>query len=163
MTNKLIPSFKFSNIDITLFHLLEESKSLYKWPHTALKFEITIAREVSLDWKSTFNIKHHNRQREELLFAEQLMPICAWAWSLRFNGLYCKGCWWCLENQQWGTRQTRDPTTPAQHKKRGSNREHRCGASWIPFEGQDRTSHNSRVLERGKLCVPWLVSVLRLL
>ena len=33
----------------------------------------------------------------------------------------------------------------------------------IPFECQVRTSHNSRVLERGKLCVPWLVRVLRLL
>ena len=41
--------------------------------------------------------------------------------------------------------------------------EHRCGASRIPSEGQVRTSHNSRVLERGKLCVPWFVRVLGLL
>ena len=53
--------------------------------------------------------------------------------------------------------------TPAQHKKKGPNREHRCGAGQIPSEGQVRTSHNSRVLERGKLCVPWLVRVLGLL
>ena len=48
-------------------------------------------------------------------------------------------------------------------KKRGPNREHRCGAGRIPSEDQVRTSHNSRVLERGKLCVPWLVRVLGLL
>ena len=56
--------------------------------------------------------------------------------------------WWCLENHQWGTQQTRDPTTPAQHKKKGPNREHWCGADQIPSEGQVRTSRNSRVLER---------------
>ena len=49
------------------------------------------------------------------------------------------------------------------NKKRRPNREHRCGAGQIPSEGQVRTSHNSRVLERGKLCVPWFVRVLRLL
>ena len=48
-------------------------------------------------------------------------------------------------------------------KKKGPNREQCCGAGRIPFEGQVRTSHNFRVLERGKLCVPWLVRVLRLL
>ena len=53
--------------------------------------------------------------------------------------------------------------TPAQHKKKGPNREHRCGAGRIPFEGQVRTSHNFRVLERGKLCIPWLVRELGLL
>ena len=41
--------------------------------------------------------------------------------------------------------------TPAQHKKKGPNRKHRYGASQIPSEGQVRTSHNSRVLERGKI------------
>ena len=41
--------------------------------------------------------------------------------------------------------------TPTQDKKKGPNREHRCGAGRIPFEGQVRTSHNSRVLERGKI------------
>ena len=41
--------------------------------------------------------------------------------------------------------------TPAQHKKKRPNREHRCGAGQIPSEGQIRTSHNSRVLERGKI------------
>ena len=46
------------------------------------------------------------------------------------------------------------------NKKRRPNREHRCGAGQIPFEGQVRTSHNSRVLERGKLCVPQFVRVL---
>ena len=50
--------------------------------------------------------------------------------------------------------------TPAQHKKNGPNREHRGGAGQIPFECQVRTSHHSRVLEMGKLCVPWLVRVL---
>ena len=41
------------------------------------------------------------------------------------------------------------------HNKKGiPNREHRCGVGQIPFEGQVRTSHNSRVLERGKLYVP---------
>ena len=53
--------------------------------------------------------------------------------------------------------------TPTQHKKRELNKEHRCGAGQIPSEGQVRTSHNSKVLERGKLCVPWLVRVLGLL
>ena len=48
-------------------------------------------------------------------------------------------------------------------KKRGPNRKHRCGADRIPSKGQVRTSHNSRVLEMGKLCVSWLVRVLRLL
>ena len=48
-------------------------------------------------------------------------------------------------------------------KKREPNKEHRCGAGRIPSEGQVRTSHNSRVLEKGKLCVPWLVRVLGLL
>ena len=38
--------------------------------------------------------------------------------------------------------------THAQHKKKGPNKEHRCGASQIPSECQVRTSHNSRVLER---------------
>ena len=52
---------------------------------------------------------------------------------------------------------------PAQHKKKGPNREHQCGAGQIPSEGQVKTSHNSRVLERGKLCLPWLVRVLGLL
>ena len=41
--------------------------------------------------------------------------------------------------------------TPTQHKENGLNREHPCGASRIPFEGQVRTFHNSRVLERGKI------------
>ena len=41
--------------------------------------------------------------------------------------------------------------TPAQHKKKGPNREHRCGIGQIPSKGQVRTSHNSRVLERGKI------------
>ena len=50
--------------------------------------------------------------------------------------------------------------TLAQHKKKGPNREHRCGADRIPSEDQVRTSYNSRMLERGKLCVPWLVRVL---
>ena len=49
--------------------------------------------------------------------------------------------------------------TPAQHKKRRPNREHRCGIGQIPSEGQVRTSHNFRVLERGKLCIPWFVRV----
>ena len=71
--------------------------------------------------------------------------------------------WWCLENHQWGTRQTRDLTTPAQHKKKGPNRKHWCGAGQIPSEGQVRTSLNSRVLERGQLCVPWLVRISGLL
>ena len=48
-------------------------------------------------------------------------------------------------------------------KKRGPNREHRCHAGRIPSKGQVRTSHNSRVLEKGKLCVSWLVRVLGLL
>ena len=50
---------------------------------------------------------------------------------------------------------------PTQHKKNGPNREHRCGAGRIPSEGQVISSHNSRMLERGKLCIPWLVRVLR--
>ena len=41
--------------------------------------------------------------------------------------------------------------TPAQHKKKRPNREHRCGAGQIPSEGQIRTSHNSRVVKRGKI------------
>ena len=41
--------------------------------------------------------------------------------------------------------------TPAQHKKKGPNREHRCSVSQIPSECQVRTSHNSRVLERDKI------------
>ena len=53
--------------------------------------------------------------------------------------------------------------TSAQHKKKEPNREHQCGAGQIPSEGQVRTSHNSRVLKMGKLCVPWLVRVLGLL
>ena len=50
------------------------------------------------------------------------------------------------------------------HNKKGKpNREHRCGAGQILFECQVRTSHNSRVLEMGKLCVPWFVRILGLL
>ena len=41
--------------------------------------------------------------------------------------------------------------TPTQHKKKGPNREHRCSAGQIPSEGQVRSSHNFRVLERGKI------------
>ena len=41
--------------------------------------------------------------------------------------------------------------TLTQYKKNRPNREHRCGAGQIPSEGQVRTSHNSRMLERGKL------------
>ena len=41
--------------------------------------------------------------------------------------------------------------TLAQHKKKGSNREHRYSVSQIPFECQVRTSHNSRVLEKDKI------------
>ena len=48
-------------------------------------------------------------------------------------------------------------------KKRGPNKEHRCGTGRIPSESQVKTSHNSRVLERGKLRIPWLVRVLGLL
>ena len=48
------------------------------------------------------------------------------------------------------------------NKKRRPRREHQCGAGQIPSEGQVRTSHNSRVLEKGKLCVPWFVRVLGL-
>ena len=49
------------------------------------------------------------------------------------------------------------------NKKRRPYREQRCGAGQVSSETQVRTSHNSRVPERGKLCVPWLVRVLRLL
>ena len=48
------------------------------------------------------------------------------------------------------------------NKSTRPNREHRCGADQIPSEGQVRTSHNSKVLERGQLCVPWFVRVLGL-
>ena len=44
--------------------------------------------------------------------------------------------------------------TPIQHKKRGPNREHRCSVGQIPSESQVRTSHNSRVLEMGKIMRP---------
>ena len=71
--------------------------------------------------------------------------------------------WWCLENQEWDTRQTCDHNDTCTTQKRGPNREHRCGVGQIPSEGQVRTSHNSRVLERGQLYVPWLVRVLELL
>ena len=60
------------------------------------------------------------------------------------------------------TANTRSDDTCAT-QKRGPNREHQSGAGQIPSEGQVRTSHNSRVLERGKLCVPWLVRALGLL
>ena len=40
------------------------------------------------------------------------------------------------------------------NKKRRPNREHQCGAGQIPSKGQVRISHNSRMLERGKSCVP---------
>ena len=50
------------------------------------------------------------------------------------------------------------------HNKKGRpNREHRCEAGQIPSESQVRTSHNSRVLEMGKLCVPQFVRVWGLL
>ena len=49
------------------------------------------------------------------------------------------------------------------NKKRRPNREHWCGAGQIPSEDQVRTSHNSTVIERGKLCVPRFVRVLGLL
>ena len=48
-------------------------------------------------------------------------------------------------------------------KKRRPCREHRCGAGQIPSECQIRTSHNSKALEQGQLCVPWFVRVLELL
>ena len=47
--------------------------------------------------------------------------------------------------------QTRDHSDTYTTQKRGPNREHRCGASRIPSEGQVKTSHNSRVLQRGKI------------
>ena len=49
------------------------------------------------------------------------------------------------------------------NKSRRPNREHRCGAGQVSSEGRVRTSHNSRVPKRGKLCIPWLVRVLGLL
>ena len=50
------------------------------------------------------------------------------------------------------------------HNKKGRpDREQRCGADQILSEGQVRTSHNSRVLEIGKLCIPWFVRILELL
>ena len=50
------------------------------------------------------------------------------------------------------------------HNKKGRpNREHWCVAGQIPSESQVRTSHNSKVLEKGKLCVLWFVKVLGLL
>ena len=48
-------------------------------------------------------------------------------------------------------------------QKRRPCREHRCGADQVPSEGQIRTSYNSRVLERGELCIHWLMRVLGLL
>ena len=48
------------------------------------------------------------------------------------------------------------------NKKRRPRREHRYGAGQIPSECQVRTSHNSKALERGQLCVPWFVMVLGL-
>ena len=48
------------------------------------------------------------------------------------------------------------------NKKRRPRREHRCGADQISSEGQVRTSHNSKVLERGQLCVSSFVRVLGL-
>ena len=35
------------------------------------------------------------------------------------------------------------------NKKRRPHREHRCGAGQVPFEGQVKISHNSRVPELG--------------
>ena len=49
------------------------------------------------------------------------------------------------------------------NKKRRPRREHRCSAGQIPSEGQVRTYHSSKVLERGQLCVPWFVKALVLL
>ena len=49
------------------------------------------------------------------------------------------------------------------NKSRRPDREHRCGVGQVPFESQVRTSHNSRVPERGKLRVPWSVKVFGLL
>ena len=49
------------------------------------------------------------------------------------------------------------------NKKKRPRREHRCGAGQIPSEDQVRSFHCSRMLERGKLCVPWLVRVLGIL
>ena len=49
------------------------------------------------------------------------------------------------------------------NKKRRPCREHQCGVGQIPSESQVRTYHNSKVLERGQLIVPWFVKVLVLL
>ena len=49
------------------------------------------------------------------------------------------------------------------NKIRRPNREHQCGAGQIPSKGQIRISHNSRMPEQGKLCVPQLVRALGLL
>ena len=48
------------------------------------------------------------------------------------------------------------------NKKKRPSKEHQCGVGQIPFEGQVRTSHNSKVLKRGQLCVLSFVRVLGL-
>ena len=82
-------------------------------------------------------------------------------------GLCSKSCGFVFDDARKSTMSYTVNTRSQRHlhntKKRGPNREHWCGAGRIPSKGQVRTSHNSRVLERGKLCVPWLVRVLRLL
>ena len=49
------------------------------------------------------------------------------------------------------------------NKKKRPNKEHQCGTDQIPSKGQVKISHNSRVPEWGKSCIPWLVRVLGLL
>ena len=59
----------------------------------------------------------------------------------------CNTSWWCqkINSKLHGPHVLE--TTPVQHKKRRSRREHQYGAGQIPSEGQVRISHNSRVLE----------------
>ena len=49
------------------------------------------------------------------------------------------------------------------NKKRKPSREYQCGASQIPSKGQVRTSHNSRVLELGRIMRTCFLRVFRLL
>ena len=64
--------------------------------------------------------------------------------------------WWCRKNHQWATRfshtQNNTCTTKREDLAESTN------VVPIPFESQVRTSHNSKMLERGQLCLVRVVS-----
>ena len=157
----LVPYRSSSEILCPAFQCSCSSKTWFCWVRhstAAVRVCTYLSRAVSRGSSSwTLLVVSIDRVSTMQLFVRE-------AFAMTYKAVPTDGAnWWCRKSHQWVTQFSYSRNSICTIKKERPNREHRCGADQIPSESQVRTSHNSRVLEKGKLCVPWFVRVLGLL